>query len=115
KQSKNNNQRIIVMDIQQRQVVIIGAGPSGSTAAALLNKQGIDVLVLEKMQFPRFSIGESLLPACMEVVEAAGMLQAVEEAGFQFKNGAAFRKNGVYTEFDFRNKFTPGPGTTFQV
>lgn len=103
------------MDIQQRQVVIIGAGPSGSTAAALLNKQGIDVLVLEKMQFPRFSIGESLLPACMETVQAAGMLQAVEEAGFQFKNGAAFRKNGVYTEFDFCNKFTPGPGTTFQV
>ena len=103
------------MDIQQRQVVIIGAGPSGSTAAALLNKQGIDVLVLEKMQFPRFSIGESLLPACMETVQAAGMLQAVEDAGFQFKNGAAFRKNGVYTEFDFCNKFTPGPGTTFQV
>ncbi|QSA19854.1 FAD-dependent monooxygenase, partial [Vibrio furnissii] len=36
------------MDIQQRQVVIIGAGPSGSTAAALLLKQGIDVLVVEK-------------------------------------------------------------------
>ncbi|WP_165311746.1 NAD(P)/FAD-dependent oxidoreductase [Vibrio ziniensis] len=103
------------MDIQQRQVVIIGAGPSGSTAAALLHRQGIEVLVIEKLKFPRFSIGESLLPACMEVLEDAGMLQAVEEACFQFKNGAAFRKNGVYTEFDFCNKFTTGPGTTFQV
>lgn len=103
------------MDIQQRQVVIIGAGPSGSTAAALLNKQGIDVLVIEKLQFPRFSIGESLLPACMEVIMEAGMLQSVEAAGFQFKNGAAFRKSGVYSEFDFCDKFTPGPGTTFQV
>ncbi|EKO3989056.1 FAD-binding protein, partial [Vibrio fluvialis] len=77
------------MNIQQRQVVIIGAGPSGSTAAALLLKQGIDVLVVEKAQFPRFSIGESLLPACMEVVEEAGMTDAVQAAGFQFKNGAA--------------------------
>ncbi|POB66329.1 FAD-dependent oxidoreductase, partial [Vibrio vulnificus] len=75
----------------------------------------IKVIVLEKAQFPRFSIGESLLPACMEVVEQAGMLDAVNQHGFQFKNGAAFRKQGVYTEFDFTDKFTPGPGTTFQV
>ncbi|MCG6489357.1 FAD-dependent monooxygenase, partial [Vibrio parahaemolyticus] len=53
--------------------------------------------------------------ACMEVVEEAGMTDAVQAAGFQFKNGAAFRKQGVYTEFDFTDKFTPGPGTTFQV
>lgn len=103
------------MQKQSTQVVIIGAGPSGSTAAALLKAQNIDVIVLEKAQFPRFSIGESLLPACMEVIEQAGMLDAVNQAGFQFKNGAAFRKNGVYTEFDFTDKFTPGPGTTYQV
>lgn len=103
------------MDIQQRQVVIIGAGPSGSTAAAMLEKQGIDVLVIEKSTFPRFSIGESLLPACMEIIGQAGMLSAVESSGFQFKNGAAFSKNGVYTEFDFTDKYTPGPGTTYQV
>ncbi len=103
------------MDIQQRQVVIIGAGPSGSTAAAMLKKQGIDVLVIEKSIFPRFSIGESLLPACMEIIEKAGMKADVEAAGFQFKNGAAFRKNSVYSEFDFSDKYTSGPGTTFQV
>lgn len=57
------------MQKQSTQVVIIGAGPSGSTAAALLKAQNIDVIVLEKAQFPRFSIGESLLPACMEVID----------------------------------------------
>ncbi|PMM66951.1 NAD(P)/FAD-dependent oxidoreductase [Vibrio splendidus] len=97
------------------QVVIIGAGPSGSIAASLLHKKGIDVRVIEKSLFPRFSIGESLLPACMEVIEQAGMSEAVVNANFQFKDGAAFRKNGVYTAFNFEDKFSAGPGTTFQV
>ncbi|UPR24216.1 tryptophan 7-halogenase [Vibrio cyclitrophicus] len=97
------------------QVVIIGAGPSGSVAASLLHKKGIDVRVIEKSLFPRFSIGESLLPACMEVIEQAGMRKAVAEANFQFKDGAAFRKNDVYTAFNFEDKFSSGPGTTFQV
>ncbi|WP_425667359.1 NAD(P)/FAD-dependent oxidoreductase [Vibrio tubiashii] len=97
------------------QVVVVGAGPSGSTVSALLNAQDINVIVIEKALFPRFSIGESLLPACMEVVEQAGMLDAVNQYGFQYKDGAAFRRNGVYTQFDFTDKFTSGPGTTFQV
>lgn len=97
------------------QVVIIGAGPSGSIAASLLHKKGIDVRVIEKSVFPRFSIGESLLPACMEVIEQAGMSEAVADANFQFKDGAAFRKNGVYTAFNFEDKFSAGPGTTFQI
>ncbi|OEF95359.1 NAD(P)/FAD-dependent oxidoreductase [Vibrio splendidus] len=97
------------------QVVIIGAGPSGSIAASLLHKKGIDVRVIEKSVFPRFSIGESLLPACMEVIEQAGMTDAVINANFQYKDGAAFRKNGVYTAFNFEDKFSAGPGTTFQV
>ncbi|MEZ8661510.1 NAD(P)/FAD-dependent oxidoreductase [Vibrio cyclitrophicus] len=97
------------------QVVIIGAGPSGSVAASLLHKKGIDVRVIEKSLFPRFSIGESLLPACMEVIEQAGMSKAVADANFQCKDGAAFRKNDVYTAFNFEDKFSSGPGTTFQV
>ncbi|MGF1754437.1 tryptophan 7-halogenase [Vibrio makurazakiensis] len=97
------------------QVAIIGAGPSGSIAAALLHAQGIDVKVIEKSVFPRFSIGESLLPACMEVIEKAGMTQAVIKAGFQFKDGAAFRKGAHYTTFDFQDKYSSGPGTTYQV
>ncbi len=51
----------------------------------------------------------------MEVIEQAGMSEAVADANFQFKDGAAFRKNGVYTAFNFEDKFSAGPGTTFQV
>lgn len=96
-------------------VLVIGAGPSGAIASALLHRQGHQVLVLEKEQFPRFSIGESLLPQCMSYVAEAGMLEAVERYGFQFKNGAAFARDGAYTDFDFHKKFSEGPSTTFQV
>ncbi|MCY1508556.1 geranylgeranyl reductase family protein [compost metagenome] len=101
--------------MEHREVVVIGAGPAGAVAAALLKRQGHDVLMLERQQFPRFSIGESLLAHCLEFVEEAGMLPAVQAAGFQVKNGAAFACGDSYTFFDFRDKFTPGPGTTFQV
>ena len=100
---------------EHREIVIIGAGPAGAVAAALLKRQGHDVLILERQYFPRFSIGESLLPHSMEFLQQAGMLEAVEAAGFQHKNGAAFAWRDQYTDFDFREKFSPGPGTTFQV
>lgn len=103
------------MKSERKQVVVLGAGPSGSTVAALLKGRGVDVVVIEKATFPRFSIGESLLPACMEVIEQAGMLDAVTQFGFQYKDGAAFRRKGIYTQFNFEDKFTDGPGTTFQV
>ena len=92
------------------EVLVIGAGPAGSVAAALLRQQGRQVLVLEREQFPRFSIGESLLPQSMEYLEQAGMLRAVQEAGFQFKNGAAFARGEQYTEFDFSDKYSAGLG-----
>lgn len=100
---------------QKTEILIIGAGPAGSVAAALLRQQGRSVLVIEREQFPRFSIGESLLPQSMEYLEQAGMLRAVVEAGFQYKNGAAFMRNGEYTDFDFRDKHAEGWGTTYQV
>jgi flavin-dependent dehydrogenase len=96
-------------------ILIVGAGPAGSVAAALLRQQGRQVLVVEREQFPRFSIGESLLPQSMEYLEQAGMLRAVVEAGFQFKNGAAFVRGEDYTDFDFRDKHSVGWGTTYQV
>lgn len=101
--------------IEMTEVAVIGAGPAGAIASALLRQRGHQVVVIERQHFPRFSIGESLLPQCMEFIAEAGMLDAVNSAGFQFKNGAAFTHNGNYTFFDFTDKFSPGPGTTFQV
>lgn len=103
------------LSIKYCDVFIIGAGPAGAVAAALLRQQGRHVLVVEREQFPRFSVGESLLPQSMEYLEQAGMLQAVIETGFQFKNGAAFVRGDRYTDFDFRDKHSPGWGTTYQV
>ncbi|MET3107108.1 flavin-dependent dehydrogenase [Oxalobacteraceae bacterium GrIS 2.11] len=101
--------------IESTEVCIIGAGPAGSVAAALLRQQGREVLVIEREQFPRFSIGESLLPQSMAYLEQAGMLRAVVEAGFQFKDGASFVRREQRTDFDFRDKHSEGWGTTYQV
>mgnify|MGYP000076594063 CR=1 FL=1 len=100
-------------------VVIIGAGPAGAIAASMLVQDGWSTVVVERESFPRFSIGESLLPHCMEFVEQAGMLDALnanaDALDFQYKNGAAFYRKGERSEFSFEEKFSEGPGTTFQV
>ncbi|TLF51786.1 FAD-dependent oxidoreductase [Halomonas urmiana] len=96
-------------------VAIIGAGPSGAAAASWLARAGYSVRVLERGHFPRFSIGESLLPQCMEHLETCGLMAAAEAGSFQPKNGAAFCRGDEYTAIDFRDKFSPGPGTTWQV
>lgn len=102
-------------EVEQTDVAIIGAGPAGAVAAALLARAGRSVLVLERQHFPRFSIGESLLPQSMAYLEEAGMLQAVVEAGFQYKNGASFVHGEKTSSYDFRDKHAAGWGTTYQV
>src|ERR1035437_6066140 len=94
-------------------VLIIGAGPAGSMAARMLKKLGHRVVILEKEQFPRFSIGESLLPHSMELLEEADLLELVAAESFQLKNGAAFSHAGKLTEFNFAQKFTSGWATTY--
>lgn len=100
-------------------VIIIGAGPAGTTAAALLQQAGKSVVCAEKSVFPRFSIGESLLPHCMEFLEQAGLAEVLHEQAsalnFQPKNGARFSLGGKQKDFDFRQKSSAGPGTTYQV
>ena len=100
---------------ENKKVIIIGAGPAGCIAGALLQNKGHQVTIIERDAFPRFSIGESLLPQCMEFIEQAGMLDAVSAAGFQLKKGAAFLRNGKHSEFCFSEKFSRGYDYTFQV
>ena len=69
-------------------VIVIGGGPGGSTAAALLARRGFDVTLLERERFPREHVGESLLPASMPILEDLGVLGQVESAEFPKKYGA---------------------------
>lgn len=96
-------------------VLIIGAGPAGSLAAALLEREGFRLLVAEKQTFPRFVIGESLLPSSMTLLEDAGLLEPVEKQGFMRKYGAVFFRGNQTCNFDFANQSTSGFKYTFQV
>jgi flavin-dependent dehydrogenase len=69
-------------------VLVIGGGPGGSTAATMLARKGFQVMLLEREHFPRDHIGESLLPASIPVLEELGVLPAVQAAGFLPKWGA---------------------------
>ena len=103
------------MKTEQIDVLVIGAGPAGTVAASIVNKAGFKVKIVEKVQFPRFVIGESLLPRCMEALSEAGFLDAVKERDFQRKNGAKFVKNGKVCDYSFADQFTPGWNWTYQV
>ena len=96
-------------------VLVIGAGPAGSVAAALLNKSGFDVRVVEKEKFPRFVIGESLLPRCMEVLEDCDLLDVIKGKNFQEKFGAKFVREHEFSDFNFSEQFSKGWTWTWQV
>jgi flavin-dependent dehydrogenase len=101
--------------MQSTDVLVIGAGPAGTVAASIVNKAGFKVRIVEKMKFPRFVIGESLLPRCMEALEEAGFLEAVKEKNFQEKSGAKFVKDGKICDYRFADQFTKGWQWTWQV
>jgi len=103
------------MNTEKVDVLVIGAGPAGTVAASIVNKAGYKVKIVEKLKFPRFVIGESLLPRCMEALTEAGFLDAVKEKGFQEKFGAKFVKNGKICDYFFADQFTPGWNWTWQV
>lgn len=96
-------------------VLIIGAGPSGTVAAAYLQQKGVNVIVVEKSKFPRFVIGESLLPRSMEHFEEVGLIDCLERQNFEKKRGARFLRGDEVCNFDFSRKFTAGWGWTWQV
>ena len=71
-------------------VAVVGGGPAGAIASTLLARGGRRVVVLERERFPRYHIGESLLSATLPILEHAGVLPAVEAAGFVKKPGGTF-------------------------
>ena len=74
-------------------VVVIGAGPAGAIATMKLISGGLKVVVLEKAVFPRFVIGESLLPQCMDYLDDLDLIDVIKKEGFQVKTGATFINN----------------------
>jgi flavin-dependent dehydrogenase len=96
-------------------VLVIGAGPSGCVSASLLHQSGLKVLVVEKEKFPRFVIGESLLPRSMETLERAGFVDVLKTKGFQEKFGAKFVRNEDVCDFNFSDQHTQGWSWTWQV
>ncbi len=101
--------------IENTDVLIIGAGPSGSVAAAYLREKNIKVIVLEKTQFPRIVVGESLIPRSMDHFEEAGLLPYLEKQNFEVKPGARFIRGEQICIFDFSKKFGEGKDWTWQV
>ncbi|HEY7601830.1 MAG TPA: NAD(P)/FAD-dependent oxidoreductase [Methylomirabilota bacterium] len=71
-------------------VAVVGGGPAGATVSAFLARAGLAVTCFERERFPRFHVGESLLPASMPLFERLGVRERLEAAGFQRKNGAIF-------------------------
>ncbi len=101
--------------MQTTDVLVIGAGPSGTVAAAMINKAGFDVIIIEKLQFPRFVIGESLLPRCLDALDEAGLLDALATKNFQEKSGAKFVRRGEVCDFSFSEQFTKGRAYAWQM
>ncbi len=97
-------------------VAIIGGGPGGSSAGTHLARAGLRVGLFERELFPRFHVGESLLPATLVLFDRLGVRQAVVDRGFQIKYGATFadQESGREHTFYFQTG-KPWPAYSYQV
>jgi flavin-dependent dehydrogenase len=98
------------------EVLVLGGGPAGSTAATLLTRLGRKVVLLEKAHHPRFHIGESLLPMNLPLFERLGVLEKVQAMGV-FKPGADFEADNErgYNTFEFKRAIGNSPPHAYQV
>jgi flavin-dependent dehydrogenase len=103
--------------MQDYQAIIIGAGPAGSTAATVLAQHGHRVLLLEKEQFPRYRVGESLLPYCYFPLERIGMIDQMRASRFVEKHSVQFvtADGKVSAPFYFFQHFDHPAAKTWQV
>lgn len=97
--------------------IVIGGGPSGSTVATRLVQRGRRVVLLEKEHFPRFHIGESLLPCSVPLFEELGVIPALHEHGFLVKYAAEFvtADGSVTRRYAFADGLIPGAPSAFEV
>ncbi len=97
-------------------VLIIGGGPSGAIAGASLAQKGFSVEIIEKLDFPRFVIGESLLPHCNAILAKNNLLDTIIKQEYMFKPGAIFEnEQKKYERYDFRFNIGEEYNTSFQV
>src|SRR6201993_1815781 len=98
-------------------VAIIGGGPAGSTAAALLARAGRGVIVFEREKFPRFHIGESLLPFSMKAFTRLGLHEKFLRAGFLKKYGGEIMGacSDTGTKFYFKDGYRSQTDHAYQV
>jgi flavin-dependent dehydrogenase len=97
--------------------LILGGGPAGSTCAALLAERGHRVLLLEKSAFPRYHVGESLMPFCWFTLDRLGVTGRMDEIGFQHKKSVQFATTDgrISAPFYFFQHFDHPAATTWQV
>ena len=97
--------------------VVVGGGPGGSTVATALARAGRSVLVLERERFPRFHVGESMLPFSLPILDRLGVHEKVRAAGFQKKYGAFFwnEDNGTTRPVVFAEARDPNHPVAYQV
>ena len=97
-------------------VLVVGGGPGGSSAATFLARGGLRVALAEREPFPRFHVGESLLPANMPVLQRLGVLDAVKARGFLVKYGAYFHDQDLDLGYQFFfREGKPWPSYTYEV
>lgn len=97
-------------------VVVVGGGPGGATTASFLARAGLRVAVCERERFPRFHVGESLLPAMLPVLDRLGLGETMAARGFQVKYGASFHDQETGAEHTFYFlEGKPWPSYSYQV